>query len=50
MNDQTKLWQFDYAIIPTGVIDLYMKKPDSHEIQKTEDYYESWFAKRWNKK
>ncbi len=50
MNDQTKLWQFDYAIIPIGVIDLYKNKPDSHEIQKTDDYYESWFAKRWNKK
>jgi len=48
--DPTKLWQFDYSIIPKGLIDLYKTKPDSHEIIETNDYFESWFTKRWKDK
>jgi hypothetical protein len=48
--DTTKLWQFDYAIIPNGLIDLYKTKPDSHEIIETNDYFESWYIKRWKDK
>ncbi len=47
MIDKTKIWQFDYAIIPKGLIDLYNSKPDSHEIRETADFFESWFIKRW---
>ena len=46
-KDQTKLWQFDYAIIPTGLVDLYKNRPDSHEIKETNNYFESWFKERW---
>jgi hypothetical protein len=50
MNDPKKLWQFDYAIIPKGLINLYKNKPDSHEIIETNDYFESWFIQRWKAK
>lgn len=50
MNDPVKLWQFDYAIIPKKLIDLYKRKPESHEITETNDYFESWFIRRWNDK
>ena len=49
MKDQNKLWQFDYALIPNGLKNIYDKKPDSHAITDSNDYFESWHTERWKK-
>jgi hypothetical protein len=45
--DSTKLWQFDYALIPNLLDELYLKKPKTHELKKHENYFEAWNINRW---
>ncbi len=46
-NDSSKLWQFDYAFIPNTLESLYSKKPDTHNIKRHENYFETWYIARW---
>jgi hypothetical protein len=47
-NDLSKLWQFDYAIIPVSLEKLYTNPPSTHAIKKHEQYLEAWDVERWN--
>lgn len=47
-KDLTKLWEFDYAIIPNTLAVLYCKPPATHTIKKHENYIEAWYTERWN--
>lgn len=46
-NDQEKLWQFDYALIPLTLEKIYSTKPVTHNIKRQENYIEAWYADRW---
>lgn len=49
-NDKEKLWQFDYALIPLTLEDLYNTKPDTHNTKRHENYIEAWYADRWKER
>jgi len=49
-HDATKLWQFDYALIPNNLDKFYSDKPKTHEILKQEKYNEAWLVERWTEK
>jgi hypothetical protein len=49
-NDLTKLWRFDYALIPKTLDNLYSKKPVTHNIKRHENYFETWYIDRWKEK
>ncbi len=46
-NELTKLWEFDYAIIPNHLAVLYSKPPATHTIKKHPTHIEAWFTERW---
>lgn len=49
-NDLTKLWQFDYALIPITLDNLYSKRPEAHKVMRHENYFETWHIDRWKEK
>ncbi|MCR5887666.1 hypothetical protein LRS06_07715 [Hymenobacter sp. J193] len=49
-NVPEKLWQFDYALIPSSLEKLYSKKPYRHSIKHHESYFEAWYIERWKEK
>jgi len=49
-NDFTKLWQFDYALIPTTLDNLYSRKPETHNTKRHENYFEAWYIDQWKEK
>ncbi len=49
-NDLTKLWQFDYALIPTMLNNFYSIRPETHNIKQHENYFETWYIDRWKEK
>lgn len=49
-NDFTKLWQFDYALIPSTLDNLYSKMPETHNTKRHENYFETWYIDRWKEK
>lgn len=49
-NDLTKLWQFDYALIPITFDNLYSKRPETHNTKRHENYFETWYIDRWKEK
>ena len=48
-NDQTKLWAFDYAIIPSTLFDLYRNPPKSHKVVKGVKGLECYNSSTWRK-
>jgi len=46
-NDKEKLWQFDYALIPLTLENIYNTKPNTHNIKRHENYIEAWHVDRW---
>ncbi len=46
-NDRSKLWQFDYALIPQALADLYNSKPDTYGLKQYGNYFEVWNLERW---
>ncbi len=46
-KDLSKLWEFDYAIIPNHLAVLYSKPPVTHSIKKHETHIEAWYTQRW---
>ena len=49
-NDSMKLWQFDYALIPFTLENLYNDKPKNYSIRKSENGFEVWNIDRWKEK
>ena len=48
--DIKSFWEFDYAIIPEHLKNLYKSPPETHKIQETDNGLESWYAERWKAK
>ncbi|MGQ3013371.1 MAG: hypothetical protein ACT6QS_06675 [Flavobacteriales bacterium] len=46
-NDKTKLWQFDYALVPTTLTTYYSDCPATHYIAEQDNYFEVWHRDRW---
>lgn len=49
-NDLAKLWQFDYAVIPSTLEKFYSNKPTTHNIKRHDNYFETWHIDRWQEK
>jgi len=49
-NNPAKLWQFDYAVIPLTLEEVYSNKPMTHFIKRHDNYFETWYITRWNNK
>jgi hypothetical protein len=47
-DDKTQLWQFDYALIPNSLINLYTILPSTHHLIKHEGFFEAWRIDIWN--
>lgn len=48
-NDQSKLWQFDYAVIPLTLRHLYKDIPSTHEVIERDNALEIFYKERWKK-
>ncbi|GGH45560.1 hypothetical protein IA57_04125 [Mangrovimonas yunxiaonensis] len=48
--DQNKLWNFDYALIPKKLKELYGENPKNYNINETDNWIESWNSDNWNEK
>ena len=46
-NEMEKLWQFDYATIPSTLESLYSPKPTTHNCKRQGNYIEAWHEDRW---
>ena len=46
-NDLSKLWQFDYALIPKELETIYSKPPKTHQVNQLDNYFECWYIDRW---
>ena len=49
-NDQSKLWQFDYALIPLTLRTVYKNIPSTHEVIKRDNALEISCKERWKKR
>jgi len=49
-SDRNKLWNFDYALIPKKLKELYGEKPNNYGTKETENWIESWNQDNWNEK
>jgi hypothetical protein len=49
-NDKSKLWQFDYALIPLTLKEKYSVTSGTHEVIEKEDFLVAFHKKRWTKK
>ncbi|WP_299525520.1 hypothetical protein [Winogradskyella sp.] len=49
-NNQKKLWNFDYALIPKKIKELYGEKPKNYIINEYDNWIESWNSENWNEK
>lgn len=49
-TDRNKLWNFDYALIPNKLKELYGEKPNNYKIYGTGNWIESWNSDNWNEK
>ncbi|WP_055442529.1 hypothetical protein [Lacinutrix himadriensis] len=47
-TDKNKLWNFDYALIPNKLKELYGEKPNNYNIKETANWIESWNLENWN--
>jgi len=46
-TDRNKLWNFDYAIIPKKLKELYGEKPMNYKSNETDNWIESWNSDNW---
>jgi hypothetical protein len=46
-GDSSKLWQFDYALIPLALADIYKNKPYTHGLKQHGNYLEIWDIEHW---
>jgi len=49
-TDRNKLWNFDYALIPKKLKELYVEKPENYKINETDHWMETWNPDHWNEK
>lgn len=47
MKDKSKLWQFDYALIPLTLKDIYAEMPTTHAIIERADLLEAYHKEIW---
>ena len=43
----SRLWQFDYALIPLALENIYRKKPKTHNLRINKNGFEVWNMYRW---
>ncbi|HTF16764.1 MAG TPA: hypothetical protein VK658_01760 [Chryseolinea sp.] len=48
-KDNSKLWQFDYAVIPLTLKNVYSEIPSTHLIIERGDFLEVYCKERWTK-
>lgn len=48
-KDKSKLWQFDYAMIPLTLKNVYSEIPSTHLIIERADFLEAYYKERWTK-
>jgi hypothetical protein len=48
-KDKSKLWQFDYAMIPLTLRNVYSEIPSTHLIIERTDFLEAYYKERWTK-
>jgi hypothetical protein len=48
-NDQSKLWQFDYAVVPLTLRHLYKDIPSTHGVIERDNALEIFYKERWKK-
>jgi hypothetical protein len=46
-NRKNELWQFDYALIPLSVSDVYFNLPKTHRIKHHKNYMVAWDFEKW---
>ena len=49
-TDRNKLWNFDYALIPKKLKELYGEKPMNYKLNETDNWIESWNLDNWTEK
>ncbi|MCI2230470.1 hypothetical protein MC378_14920 [Polaribacter sp. MSW13] len=49
-TDRNKIWNFDYALIPKKLKELYGEKPNNYKINETDNWIETWNSDNWNEK
>ncbi len=49
-KNQKKLWNFDYALIPKKMEELYGEKPLNYKTNETDNWIEFLNSKNWNEK
>ena len=48
-HDKSKLWQFDYALIPLTLRQIYNDIPSTHEVIERDNALEVFYKGRWKK-
>jgi hypothetical protein len=48
-NDKTKLWQFDYALLPLALKHIYGDSPSTHQVIERDNALEIYYKDRWKK-
>ena len=46
-KDYSKLWNFDFAIIPNTLKDIYSEVPSTHRIIEYPSYFEAYYFEKW---
>ena len=46
-KDSSKLWNFDFAIIPNTLKGIYSEVPETHKIIEYQDYFEAYYFEKW---
>ena len=49
-KNSSKLWKFDYALIPNKLKEPYSSIPETHKVKENENHNECWYASRWFEK
>jgi len=50
LSDSSKLWNFDYAIIPKKLFHQYSKRPNDYKFIEYMEHAESWNYNIWNRR
>ena len=48
-GDKSKLWQFDYAMVPVTLKDIYRDIPTTHRVVERDNGLEIFYKERWKK-
>lgn len=49
-NAKSKLWHFDYGLIPSAIENVYSNKPITHQTKRHNDFFEAWNINQWNER